>query len=611
MAKAWSEVAASPAYQALPPDQQSAARNQYFSQVVAPQISDPAQQQAAKAQFDAQYGGPQAAGPAAPAPQADPTFMQRAGQFGSDLGQAFAHNLAKVATGPAQLVGHGITAAADAILPEGNSVRQAIDTTGQNYDANLQNNEQQYQVAVPDNVASYTGAALGNVLPWAVGGGALRAAGAIPQAASLMGRIGTAALEGGVMGAAQPVTNTAGGFAGQKAQQVGTGLAIGGAIPAIGGIPRAIVGTVDPVKQELAQKAAKYGIDITAPQVTTSVPMKVANSVTSQFPFSGAQSFAAKQSGQFNDAVAQKIGLPAGTKKITPDVFNEAYEKASSGFNQLWAGNHLPVGGDLLSKIVPIANEAASYGSADSAGDALNATIDRLVTLANKNGGQVPGRAFQNIDTLLGNTVKNGGTAGHYAGEMQDALRNAMQDNMSPADASQLQNLRQTWQNIKQLAPIVAKQTDGNIPPNALMGAITSNGAGKNAMSRGLRGSMGDLAQIGKGLLGNTYQDSGTGARVAAFDTMKALGGVAAGAGTGTLAPLAGATAGARAIQQALRSRMLYNALAGQTQSAPGLGGGVVSRLSMPLAVDSQMPQFQPQQAQQMQLNPLSGIRRQ
>src|SRR4249919_637236 len=56
MAKPWAQVAASPQYQALPPEQREAARRQYFDQVVAPQIGDPSQVESARAQFDAQTG---------------------------------------------------------------------------------------------------------------------------------------------------------------------------------------------------------------------------------------------------------------------------------------------------------------------------------------------------------------------------------------------------------------------------------------------------------------------------------------------------------------------------------------------------------------------------
>lgn len=56
MAQSWSQVAQNPAYQALPPDQQEAARQQYFQQVVAPQLPDDNARTQAKAQFDKQTG---------------------------------------------------------------------------------------------------------------------------------------------------------------------------------------------------------------------------------------------------------------------------------------------------------------------------------------------------------------------------------------------------------------------------------------------------------------------------------------------------------------------------------------------------------------------------
>lgn len=52
MPKAWAEVQQSPEFTALPPDQQEAARGQYFADVVAPQVK-PADMETAKAQFDA------------------------------------------------------------------------------------------------------------------------------------------------------------------------------------------------------------------------------------------------------------------------------------------------------------------------------------------------------------------------------------------------------------------------------------------------------------------------------------------------------------------------------------------------------------------------------
>lgn len=53
MAKAWKDVIASPQYQQLPPEQQAAAQEQYFNEVVAPQAGE--QAEAARQQFFAAY----------------------------------------------------------------------------------------------------------------------------------------------------------------------------------------------------------------------------------------------------------------------------------------------------------------------------------------------------------------------------------------------------------------------------------------------------------------------------------------------------------------------------------------------------------------------------
>ena len=56
MPKSWKAVQASSQFQQLDPTQQEEARQQYFNEVVAPQIADPSQVTAAKQEFDATYG---------------------------------------------------------------------------------------------------------------------------------------------------------------------------------------------------------------------------------------------------------------------------------------------------------------------------------------------------------------------------------------------------------------------------------------------------------------------------------------------------------------------------------------------------------------------------
>lgn len=63
-----------------------------------------------------------------------------------------------------------------------------------------------------------------------------------------------------------------------------------------------------------------------------------------------------------------------------------------------------------------------------------------------------------------------------------------------------------------QIMGLVAK--DGEVAPGKLMGAVTSNKAGKRAMARGRGGDLGQLAMIGQRM--KSPATSGTGERVQA-----------------------------------------------------------------------------------------------
>lgn len=197
---------------------------------------------------------------------------------------AAAHHLANLPLGMAQLFGHGLGAGADALLPADSSVRQAIDTTNANMDANMAHREQQYQQTVPNSAASYAGAVMGEVAPFVLDAPVkgLQAIGdaakVLPDASGWLGaasRFGNRVLSGAAQGttvaAAQPVNNAAAPQAPRtlsslitenanpapqgpsywdaKLGQVGTGAALGGAIPVATG---AIGATYGGVKNALA-----------------------------------------------------------------------------------------------------------------------------------------------------------------------------------------------------------------------------------------------------------------------------------------------------------------------------------------------------------------------
>jgi hypothetical protein len=280
MAQPWSQVVASPGYQALPPDQQEAARQQYFEQVVSPQLPDDNARAAARQQFDAATKpGPsakvtpqpgdvvvrptpdqlgqgsfdksvqQAVQQANAEDAAGPSLGQRIGDAVVDFGNAERHHLGNAVTGIAQLVGHGITGAANALLPADSDARAMINTTNRNADQAIAQRESAYQAQTPNTPAAYSGAAMGEVAPWLLEAPAkgLQTVGNIatrylPESLPLLRKIVSGAVQGGTVAATQPVTSGPSSdlgslvsgqpsFAQQKAEQVGLGTLTGGAVP--------------------------------------------------------------------------------------------------------------------------------------------------------------------------------------------------------------------------------------------------------------------------------------------------------------------------------------------------------------------------------------------
>src|SRR6478609_6005739 len=111
----------------------------------------------------------------------------------------------------------------------------------------------------------------------------------------------------------------------------------------------------------------------------------------------------------------------------------------------------------------------------------------------------VPGSTYQAIDTQMSNIMKAGGEKAIYVGQLQKAFRDAMDLSIKPADAAAWQQARSQYKNLKAVRDIVGKNdASGDISPALLMGRLNSTEAGKEAMAKGTRGELGDIAEIGK-----------------------------------------------------------------------------------------------------------------
>lgn len=331
---------------------------------------------------------------------------------------------------------------------------------------------------------------------------------------------------------------------------------------------RRLLAAPSPEAVTLGRKALDMGIPIKASQVSPSRVAKLIDSGTGQVPFSGGDAFQNTQQQAFNRAVGRTI--EADSPVINAPVFEQAKTSASNAFERMWANNSMPVNQPVMKRLADVMNISARDDSPEVA-----AVFGRMFDEIAEKGaaGTLTGRQFQHIDSRLGKMSAAGGEKGNRAGDLQDALRDAMESGMSPADAQRLGEIRGVWRNLKTIEPLVAgSAVEGNISPARLLGRVNANGAGKAAMATGNRGDLGDIANIGQRFIKEPIADSGTARRNAVFRGLGKLGGVVTGLGAGayaaglpaTIVSSLGAVGGARGAQRLLQNPELVNQMLGR-----------------------------------------------
>ena len=185
---------------------------------------------------------------------------------------ALEHNVVKPFHGLAQLVEHGLGAAADYVDPAANSTiarltkggitnitprsgwNQALHNDIANDDQAMIDWENNYQKSTPDSIASNTGAVAGTILPFlatGVGKGLQfvgdTAASLVPKfLPSIVPKIVSGAVQGGTLALTNPVTGN-GNYWDQKANQVENGTLFGGAIPVAGAMLKGGLNVLEPI----------------------------------------------------------------------------------------------------------------------------------------------------------------------------------------------------------------------------------------------------------------------------------------------------------------------------------------------------------------------------
>lgn len=321
------------------------------------------------------------------------------------------------------------------------------------------------------------------------------------------------------------------------------------------GTLRGLVGEVTPAALALAEKAKAAGIDVNVAQLGDSKFLKTLASSLEQMPFTGAAKINSKQRKDFTKAVAKTFGEDVDA--ITDTVYAKARTRLGETFNDLTMRNTLNVDNTLVNKLDVILDEARQMGD-DGTIRAVNSVYDRIVRQANATAREVPsafdgipavktimelpGAAYQSVDSQISNTLKAGGEKGVYLKAMQKVIREAMDKSISPADKEAWDLARSQYKNLKAVRNAVAKDGSGIIDPNTLLQALNSTEAGKEAMAMGTRGELGELARAGRQFVRDAIPNSATAQRAIAMGLIGG-GGYAFGAEPLTIAGMLGGAA--------------------------------------------------------------------
>ncbi len=341
MAKAWKDVIASQKYQALAPEQKAQAQEQYFNEVVAPQAGNDAEQ--AKQAFYAAYPPPTAQQPAKQ--PHGPAQPQQQGGFMSDLSNAAAEtgrgllqagvNLANIPASMADAVASA-GAWAGQKLGIGDGTYQPsprVTTQGLEQDFGLQ------QGALTPQTTE--GKIFSEALPYLTPVGAERIA---VQASSIAGRVAQGAsrlLAENAVGSL--AANSERDNPGALATDLGTGVALGGAINqlgrAAGAAYRGIRGTIAPEAQQAIQfaNAADVPLHTTDVLQPNSRVGRMAQTTAENIPFAGTSTMRANQQearSQLVDEFASRFG------EYDPSIVIGSLKAKTSGIRKA-AGNRL------------------------------------------------------------------------------------------------------------------------------------------------------------------------------------------------------------------------------------------------------------------------------
>lgn len=283
-----------------------------------------------------------------------------------------------------------------------------------------------------------------------------------------------------------------------------------------------VVGDISPETAALAQTARnQFGIPVNAGQMSSSPAVRFANSVVGKLPFSGAGPAREVTQTAFNNAVSNTFGESAD--KITPAVMSRAKSRIGGELDNIQANSSTRIDPQFVTDIHGTLNDAQSVLPPDEVRSLRN-QVGKIYDVIDPRTGTISGESYQAL-TRQGaplsqlQSSSNPNTA-HYAGQLRDALDDAMERSAPPGVADRLREARSQYKSMKTIEDLAAKSPDGDISPASLMQKVSSK---FSTLPYGGGGDLGDLARIGQKFL-KEPPSSGTAERFSMMGMGKTLG---------------------------------------------------------------------------------------
>lgn len=459
-------------------------------------------------------------------------------------------------------VGQMYAAAADAVDPRAPTLGGLV--TGQDpsrYGQAMQGEaaaraDQQY---LQGDTAATIGGFAGDLGLLAAPGGAV---GRTRGLAALLGNAGLGAGYAGLQPVVQGESRAANTVVGGAFGAAGHGVASG--VSALGrNASQAIPSEV----RQMAQRANALGIPLHASQVSQSLPVKVAASAGKYLPFSGYGKAASRQQEGVNRAVAKTFGADA--PKLTDDVMQQARQRLSKQFEDIYNRNAVPITERGARKLAEVEREASRRLTNDEA-QVLRNQLDDI--LGNADDGVLTGQKYQAVRTALRKAEGND-KLGLAVRELRQGLDDIAADAVGPNDSAALKALRSQWANFRTVESAL-KQVSG-------AGGDVRLASLWPLIRKGSTKEMRDLARMGQVLLKDPIADSGTAQRTFAYNLLMGGGSIA----NPALIPLiAKAAAGGATIGRAANSNSLARLLTRESRGAPTSRLGALMQRGTPYA---------------------------